>query len=79
MPNLKTFFLKCISKDIDYIFYEKLIKKLLLTNLSEIELEIKSEFRYTVYIDDDKEYSIEELKQICPEAILQFKKLNIKI
>ena len=79
MPNLKKFFLKCISKDISYIFYEKLIKKLLLTNLSEIELEIKSEFRYTVYIDDDKEYSLEELKQICPEVnFLKFKKLNIK-
>jgi len=73
MPNLKTFKLNYVSKDIDKDFYKNFILKLLSKELDNIELEIKYLFDY------DKElYSYYELKEIFPKLKCYDLK-NIKI
>ena len=79
MPNLKKFYLRCFSKDLDEDFYMKLIRKLLALKLDKIYLEIKNNNSNN---NITKIYTIEELKLIYPEInVLNlnnciFKKLN---
>ena len=64
MPNLKYFFLDCITKEIDENFYIKLIRKLLAQKIEIINLKIKKNSKL-----DKKNniYSFNELKEIFPE------------
>ena len=58
MPKLETFILLCDVKNIKNDFYEKLIEKLLVKNLDEIDLKLKKE--------ENLFYSLKQLKNLCP-------------
>ena len=82
MPNLKSFTLICVVKEIDLKFYEKIIKKLLLLEIINIKLEIQKEWADTLGEMNtvDELYSIKEFKEIFPDLnnYYELKHINIK-
>lgn len=65
IPNLKEFKLVCCSKGIQKEFYEKFVKKLLEMKLDSISFEI-----YEGEINMDlPQYTLEELKELCPSVL----------
>ena len=77
MPNLKNFKLMCNHRDITESVLVKFIKKVLQTRYRNIELFLTNEKIITEYHYAD--YSLNELKKICPEFdINHFNHIRIK-
>ena len=75
MPNLKSFTLKCKHKDITKDFLVKFINKIIPMRLNFVEIFLISQ----KYYHKDIEYTINELKEICPRIdINQFNHISIQ-
>ena len=81
MPNLKSFILICVVKEIDLELYEKIIKKLLLLEIINIKLEIQKEWSDTLgeMNNEDELYTIKELKEKFPDLNKYYELNNIYI
>ena len=74
MPNLKSFTLKCIHGDITKYLIKKFINKIMIMKLNYIEFHLTNK----KYCNKDDEYTINELKKICPQFdINQFNHISI--
>lgn len=65
MPNLESFILRCVTKNITEDYYKKIIDKLLKMNLKKIELSIRNE-----PYEEEINYSEEELLEMFEDIEL---------